>query len=291
MPPYCGWGPVIILPVAVLLLTPAETPRWVLMWLLAIAIFFGCKWLTWRRTPVAEVPWWQHAGYLLAWPGMDAKAFFATEPLSSDQRPTAFEWGIAVANILIGVILFWGVSRLVPPDQELLLGWVGMVGTILIFHFGSFKLLSCVWRSRGINAHPLMNNPLASTRVSEFWGKRWNTAFRDLTHRFFFRPVVVKLGLTGATLAGFVFSGLVHEVVISVPARAGYGGPTLFFTIQGIAILFERSRFGKALGLGQNGRGWLFTALVLVLPVFILFHPPFVKEIVVPFMKAFSAIG
>ena len=78
-----------------------------------------------------------------------------------------------------------------------------------------------------------------------------------------------------ALVAGFVFSGLVHELVISVPARAGYGGPTLFFALQVPALLFERSRTGKALGLGQGVRGWLLTVLVIVGPAGMLFHPPF----------------
>jgi hypothetical protein len=52
---------------------------------------------------------------------------------------------------------------------------------VLVLYFGSFHLLSCAWRSAGVDAHPLMNWPLAAESVSEFWGRRWNTAFRDLT--------------------------------------------------------------------------------------------------------------
>jgi hypothetical protein len=54
------------------LVAPSAWPRWAYKW---VAIFAGCKWLTWRRTLVAGVPWWRHAGYLLAWPGLDAATF------------------------------------------------------------------------------------------------------------------------------------------------------------------------------------------------------------------------
>jgi hypothetical protein len=155
-----------------------------------------------------------------------------------------------------------------------------------MLHFGTFHLLSCAWRRAGVEARPLMNWPLASASVSEFWGRRWNTAFRDLTHRFLFRPLTARLGPRGALAAGFVFSGLVHDAVISVPAGGGYGGPTLFFTAQGAALLAERSRPGRAAGLGRGWRGWLFTMLVLAVPVGVLFHPPFVLNIIVPFMHA-----
>jgi hypothetical protein len=284
-----GWGPVIILPVVVLIFTPAEWPRWVFMWLLAVVIFVGCKWLTWRRTPAPSAPWWQHAGYLLAWPGLDAGAFLSSKRLPEKERVPAREWGLAIIRLLIGVALFWGVAGWVSEDHKILSGWVGMVGLILMLHFGAFHLLSCAWRSIGIDARPLMNRPLASTSVGEFWGRRWNTAFRDLTHRFLFRPLNSRLGPRRAILAGFVFSGLIHDVVISVPAGGGYGGPTLFFGTQAIAMFAERSRAGRAIGLGHGWRGWLFAMVALALPAYGLFHPPFVRNIIVPFMQAFGA--
>jgi len=285
VPPWRGWGPLVLLPAAVLLLTPAAWPRWTFMWLLAGSIYAGCKWLTWRRTPVREAPAWRHAAYLLAWPGLDARAFLSEAP-PPEARPSWAEWTGASVKLLLGAALIWGASRLVLPSQELLLGWVGMVGVVLLLHFGSFHLLSCLWRSLGVNARPLMNHPLASESVSEFWGQRWNTAFRDLTHRFLFLPLRARLGPRGALAAGFIFSGVAHDLVISVPAGGGYGWPTLFFVIQAAALLAERSRAGRALGLGSGWRGRLFTFLALALPLCGLFHPPFVLNVAVPFLRA-----
>ena len=284
-----GWGPVIVLPVAVLLFTPADWPRWVFMWLLAFVIFVGCKWLTWRRSPAPGAKWWQHAGYLFAWPGLNAEAFLSSERLPEKDQPPAREWAFASIKLLAGGLLFWGVARWISSDQLLLAGWVGMVGLILMLHFGAFHLLSCGWRSVGVNAQPLMNRPLASNSVSEFWGRRWNTAFRDFTHRFLFRPLNSWLGPRRAILAGFFFSGIVHDLVISVPARGGYGWPTLFFGTQAVAIFVERSRGGRAIGLGHGWRGRLFAMLILALPAYGLFHPPFVRNIMVPFMRALGA--
>jgi alginate O-acetyltransferase complex protein AlgI len=135
-----------------------------------------------------------------------------------------------------------------------------------------------------------MNRPLASTSLSEFWGRRWNTAFRDLAHRFVFRPFTAWFGPRFGLFAGFLFSGAVHDLVISVPAKGGYGGPTAFFAIQGAAIIFERSAFGRRMGVGSGGSGRAFTFLVLVAPLFLLFHPPFVVRVIVPFMRAIGAL-
>ena len=260
------------------------------MWLLAFVIFAGCKWLTWRRTPAPKAKWWQHAGYLLVWPGLNAKAFLRSEQLPEKDRPFVSEWILAAIRLVFGAILFWGLARWIGEDHQLVSGWLGMVGLILMLHFGSFHLLSCAWRSIGIEAQPLMNRPLASVSVSEFWGRRWNTAFRDLTYRFLFQPLTSRLGARGAILAGFLFSGVIHDVVISLPAGGGYGWPTFFFGTQAVGMFVERSRAGRAVGLGRGWSGWLFTLLVVALPAYGLFHPPFVRNIIVPFMHALRAV-
>jgi hypothetical protein len=259
------------------------------MWLLAFVIFVGCKWLTWRRTSSLGAAWWQHAGYLLTWPGLNAAAFLSTERLPEKDRPPSREWGAAATKLLAGIALFWGLPRWIPENQRILSAWVGMVGLVLMLHFGLFHLLSCAWRSTGVNAQPIMKRPLASVSLGEFWGRRWNTAFRDFTHRFLFRPLNSWLGPRQAILAAFVFSGIIHDLVISVPAGGGYGWPTLFFGTQGLGILAERSHVGRAVGLGRGLRGRLFAVLTLALPVYGLFHPPFVRNIILPFMRALGA--
>jgi hypothetical protein len=288
-PPWWrGWIPVLFLPAAVLLLVPPDWPRWAFMWALAVAVYVGLKWLTWRRTFVSNVPRGLRLGYLLAWPGLDAPAFLAASP-ERPNRPTVGEWTFATAKTVIGVAILFGITGLLLASHPYLAGWVGMVGLIFVLHFGLFHLLSCAWRTSGVAARPLMQWPVLAPSVSDFWGRRWNTAFRDVTHRFLFRPLTARIGPRAAVAVGFAFSGLVHDLVISVPAGGGYGGPTLFFAVQGLALLAERSRFGKRLGLGSGWRGRLFTGLVVIGPAPLLFHPPFVERVVVPFLLTIGA--
>jgi hypothetical protein len=290
MPWQQGWLPLALLPPLAVLLAPAGWPRWAVMWTLAVAIFCGCKWLTWRRTPVDGAPLWRHAAYLLLWPGLDPATFLKPGAASAVGAPSPREWLFGAAKLGAGLVLLYGVVRLIPAEQPYLTGWVGMIGTVMVLHFGAFHLASCFWRTLGVQARPLMHSPLMSVSLGEFWGRRWNTAFRDLTHRFLFRPLTAHLGARGAVFAGFVFSGIVHDAVISVPAGGGYGGPSLFFLLQALGILAERSRPGRSLGLGTGRRGWAFTMLLLVVPAPLLFHPPFVEGIVVPFMRAIGAL-
>ncbi len=285
------WTGLVVLvgvaPSVVLLFAP-DLPRWGVMWLIAFAIYAGCKWITWCDAAAKRPLGGRDIGYLFGWPGMDARAFLARS--QHVRRPTAIEWLFAVAKLLTGVVLLYVVARRVPSQHEYLIGFVGMAGVLFVLHFGLFHILSCAWRTAGVNAQPLMNWPISSTSVSELWGRRWNMAFRDVMHRFLFRPLLPRLGATRALLAGFAASGLVHDLVMSPPASGGYGGPTLYFVLQAVAILFERGRTGRSLGISAGWRGRAFAIAVLLIPLPLLFHRPFAVRIIVPFLRAIGAL-
>jgi hypothetical protein len=280
--------PLLILPSIALLLSP-WIPRWGFMWAMACALYAGCKWLTYHELParvVAPDPW-RVLGYLLAWPGMDAAAFLsATDRLV---RPRRSEWIAAALKTLLGATLTWVIARRALAVHPLLAGWLGMVGLICVLHFGTFHLLSLGWRSLGVDAMPVMRNPLRSSSLTEFWGRRWNTAFHELATQFTFRPLRPAVGLTGATLLVFLVSGLIHELVISLPAHGGYGLPTGYFALQGLGVAGERTRLGRRLGLGRGWRGWLFTVLVTAGPAFWLFPPRFVRNVILPMLAVIGA--
>src|ERR1700722_5033129 len=134
LPAWRGWGPLLVLPATALLLTPAGGPRWVYMWVLCAALFASVKWLTWRRTPAPHASLGRHLGYFLAWPGLDAKAFLRG---ARPHPPTAAEWLDAAAKLVAGIVILWGVLRFVPEEDELVCGWVGMIGVVLALHFGA----------------------------------------------------------------------------------------------------------------------------------------------------------
>jgi hypothetical protein len=268
----------------------ASTPRWGVMWATACALYAACKWLTYRDVDTHGVfaDRRRLIGYLLAWPGMDAQTFlFGTGRLA---RPQAIEWMAAALKTLLGVALIWVVAGSVLPAHPLAAGWLAMAGLIFALHFGLFHLLSLAWRTAGVDAEPVMQNPLRARSLADFWGRRWNTAFHALAARFAFRPFRSALGREGATLLVFFVSGLIHELVISVPAGGGYGLPTGYFVLQGVGVASERTRLGRWMGLGRGGRGWLFTVVVAAGPAFWLFPPPFVRRVILPMLTAIGAI-
>jgi hypothetical protein len=285
---WIGWFPLPVLPLAAISCRNL-LPAWVFMWTLSFAIFFSLKWLTWwrARTGVAH-PAWRSLAYLFAWPGMDADAFLDAKQRVPPPRFTTWLW--ATLETALGVALLWIVARSLSAGEPLLRGWTGMLGLILLLHFGSFQLIALAWRTLGVNAKPIMSAPLRATSLAEFWGKRWNLGFRQLSYELIFRPLHRTLGVEAAGLLVFGASGLIHDLVISLPARAGYGLPTAYFLLQGMGITIERSGFGKRLGLGRGARGWVFMAVVITAPVFWLFHPWFVQRVIIPFMQAIHAL-
>jgi len=169
-------------------------------------------------------------------------------------------------------------------------GWIGLFGLVLLLHFGSFHLISLFWRKWGVNAQPIMAKPILSKTLSEFWGKRWNLGFRQLAHDLIFRPLYRRIGVTAAGLLVFLASGLIHDLVISLPARGGYGLPTGYFILQGLGVTLERSNLGRQLGLQHGIFGWLFMFSVTAGPAFWLFHPGFVIRVILPLMRAVHAL-
>ncbi len=277
------WLPLIVF-VFIIFSIREQFEPWVFMWLLAAAIFGACKWQSFHeaRTVVRNAGWKRSIAFLFLWPGMDARKFLdTTEPVT---KVALREWNSALAKTFLGASLIWIVVRRVP--QPLLAAWIGMLGLILLLHFGIFHLLSAVWRSVGVCADPIMRKPLQSRSLSEFWGKRWNLGFRQLSYSWIFVPLRKTTGVALASLCAFLASGLVHDVVISLPARGGYGLPTAYFLIQGIGVLVERSPFGIRLGLAKGVAGWAWMALFTVGPAYWLFHPWFAMRVMLPFLQA-----
>ncbi len=243
-------------------------PAWLVMWMLAGGLFAASKLVTWwpARGDVA-------IGYLVAWPGMDPRAF-----APGRRHAQRYEWVAAATKLTLGLLLLYGAARLFP--NALVQAWVGGIGLVLSLHFGLFHMLALAW-----GVEPIMRSPMRAASLGEFWGRRWNLAFHELAVQLIYNRVRGRIGLAPAVLATFLASGLVHDLVISVPARGGYGLPTLYFLLQGMAVILERR-----LRLGAGWVGRVRVALVAWLPALILFHPWFMVNVMAPFMRAIGAL-
>ena len=290
---------VILLLIAAAVLVRLHVPPWIFMWFLAAAIFFFCKWLMWGRAVLGRhVALPTRLIFFLGWVGMDPQPFldgiprgsnrFASNSIAKDMAGTFFRLGLGVMLFVVALRGF--------PAPAIARGWVAMSGIVLILHFGIFDLFAWFWRSRGFPVEPLMRKPLRSGSVSEFWSRRWNTAFNHIALTLAFRPLSRRFGASRGIIGVFFLSGLIHELVISLPAGGGYGLPTAYFVLQGLGILLERRLFrGTRRCSPVNKRAGemavlkrVFTILVVAGPALILFHLPFIHNLILPMLRAFG---
>lgn len=202
--------------------------------------------------------------YAVLWPGMDPRPF---ETSKAPEGLGLMAWG-ALKMAFGAALLLFARTGLFAVDAAIVILGIGF-----LVHLGLLDALAGFWRLRGIPVGRLFDNPVASRTLGEFWGRRWNLAFHVVARDFVFKPVARRWGPAWATMAAFAFSGLLHDLLLSLPVGAGYGLPTLYFLLQGVLVLVER-RFSI------RSRTW--TLFWLAAPVPLLFHPPFLEAVIRP---------
>ncbi len=224
--------------------------------------------------------------FAIGWAGMRAQPF---ETLGSKPLPDAWpKIKFGISRILAGLLLIYLAHQFAnfQIDRDVLyfiITGVLLVAFSLILHFGLLSINAGMWRLSGVGTYYLFRSPAKAKSLNEFWSKRWNLAFSEMTSVAIFRPLKDKTGSAIALMLAFVFSGLLHELALSVPVNSGYGLPLLYFIIQGIIVLVEKVLFSRKVRFLQNSilaRVWVFFWLVAPMPL--LFHNHFIKEIIWP---------
>ena len=216
--------------------------------------------------------------FAFLWAGMRPRLFgtLGAQPLEGAWRMIAF----GVSRIALGLLLvvFSKMSFTHLPYSNLTFIptiAILLIGLSLILHFGILSLTAGIWRHYGVPTYYLFRSPTISLSVTEFWSKRWNIAFSEMTSTVIYRPIKPTLGAGVALMSAFLFSGILHEIALSVPVNGGYGLPLLYFIIQGGVVWLEKAK-------KISGRLW--TAVWIILPTPLLFHTHFVKGIVLPIL-------
>ena len=230
----------------------------------------------------------QWIGFAGLWVGMRPTLFTNVPRAARANAASYFQRG--VMNLLLGATLVLGARATWVGSSDWQLSRRLLVATVLLLpglslmlHFGAFNLLTGCWRCLGAECDSVFRAPLKSTSLAEFWGKRWNLAFSEMTTLAVYRPLRGRCGNAFAMLMAFVFSGVLHELAISVPVRAGFGWPLLYFALHGVGMLIESHWIALAeLLKARPVLGRLWTLCWIVIPLPILFHQPFLQGCVWP---------
>lgn len=201
----------------------------------------------------------------LLWLGMNPRVF-ARRP--TPDAACARRWlGLGTRYLLLGLVMV-PIAGTLPGAAS---GVIVMIALSVAVHFGLFTLLAAAWRAIGFRVPLLFDAPWRARTAAEFWSRRWNHAFTEMTALAVQRPLAQRIGSDRALLVSFLISGLLHEVVLSWPVDAGFGLPTLYFVLQGVGVVWQRQRQSRIL-----------TLTLVVLPLPLLFHPWFVAGVATP---------
>jgi alginate O-acetyltransferase complex protein AlgI len=227
---------------------------------------------------------WRWLAFAALWPGMRPMPFaHAGDPPLPGAAALARR---GLMRLVLGLALVVAArAAWARTGSHLLATALALPGLSFILHFGIFNLSAAAWRQAGVDVHALFRDPLRSRSLAEFWGRRWNLAFSEMTAIGVYRPLSGAVGKPSALVAAFLFSGLLHELAISLPVRAGFGLPLLYFAIHGLLMLAERAmeRAGRPVDRSAAlGRAW--TTFWLLAPLPILFHRPFLRGVVWPIL-------
>jgi alginate O-acetyltransferase complex protein AlgI len=260
----------------------ADEPAGVRMIAISVGLLFALKVVVTVEAQAERMPrlaawkWLLFAGLSV---GMRPEAF---RTAGGPARPGVGRLLVrAVGSTAAGLGLLWVARNMRTTDDssfDTLASAALLAGVGLILHYGILTALAAGWRLYGVPAEELHRRPTASRSLTEFWGRRWNRPFSELTARAVYRPLRQRVGDAAAVFIAFAFSGVLHELAISVPVRAGFGGPLAYFLLHGGLVLAERRLQPERWGVA--GRAW--TAAWLIIPLPFLFHPAFLRAVVWP---------
>ncbi len=232
----------------------------------------------------------QWLAFELGWFGMRPVLFeqFIAKPLAG----VASLVGKGVSRILFGAFLLYLSERIENQafDKLFLSELMMLAGLSFILHFGILNLSAALWRLFGVDVKALFLSPYLSKSLKEFWGKRWNMAFSEMTALVAYKPLKNSFGNKPAMFCSFLLSGLLHEIAISCPVNSGYGLPLSYFVIHGL-VMFAEGEWGwvkKIINHPWLSRVWVFGWLILPMPL--LFHKDFIAFVVMPLRNAILSV-
>ncbi len=224
----------------------------------------------------------QWLGFAIGWFGMRPQLFEKLISPKLDGINVLFIKGL----IRIGIgFLFLISAAFLNQNYDFhyyISGIIALVGMSFILHFGILVISAANWRLLGVDCKELFRSPALSMSLNEFWGKRWNLAFSEMTALVVYRPIKNKMNKGFAVFLSFVFSGVLHEVAISLPVNSGYGLPMIYFCIHGLLMFAEQRVIVVKQILEHTIYSRVWVLFWLILPMPLLFHKEFMGKIVFP---------
>jgi hypothetical protein len=172
------------------------------------------------------------------------------------RTPVGVEILRLAGGVTTAVVLFFLTKQLIDTqaainswlvnDLIITVGFVFMVQAVGQGFFGLWQLL-------GIRSHPLMDNILLSRTPADFW-RRWSWPIHLWLYRYVYVPAGGTTHRVKATLAAFLISGLLHELLVVLAIGRATGHQTAFFMLSALGVIASPTmeRFARRGILAQS---------------------------------------
>ncbi|MEK7485233.1 MAG: membrane bound O-acyl transferase family-domain-containing protein [Planctomycetota bacterium] len=161
-----------------------------------------------------------------------------------EKRKARSDGRIRIGRGLLKTLLFLGFLVLSTSKPELhSYFWLSMFWFLWCCYFaasGFGDIATGMVMQLGVNVSPIFNRPFMARSPRDFWSRRWNLCFRDISYRNIFLPLHGHKRPLLATFLVFLMSGIVHEYIIfSSVGFSVFGGMLIFFMLQWIATVLQ----------------------------------------------------
>lgn len=194
-------------------------------------------------------PWMlESRGRTIAWLMVIQRIQWPDTPeLRSEAQQSCKPVAGRVVGKLLGFLLLLALNSEVSLHHNLWLSCLWMSFVLYFMFSGGLDLFSLPFRMMGLGISEVFNAPPLARNPREFWSRRWNLWFSQITNLLIFQPLGgARRPLPGVS-AVFIFSALLHEYMVWVALGAPDGRMTAFFSMHGAATIVSTT-LGKRLG-------------------------------------------
>lgn len=257
--------------------------RMVVTWVCMFLAFKTVRLMLTPQSALRDLTFPRFVGFML-WLGMDTEPWTRARSHVPHTMRRLHE-GLILAGVGFGLMLVFLWVPLTGDWWRLVRAWCAWVALVIGLFFGVTRIWLVVVNAAGRDVALLFDRPVYARTVSEWWSRRWNMPVHMVFGQAIFQPLRRRFGISGASMAVFLVSGIMHEYLLSYPASGGWGLPTLYFVVQAIGTRMEQSRRFRRWLRAAWWRGSLWTFGVTLIPAPLLFHPALLQAVVMPLLR------
>ena len=158
---------------------------------------------------------------------------------------------------LVLILIMIGLATALPISTYGI--WVQSFWGMWLFCFivsAITDFASVPWLLMGVGVTEILQTPIFARSPRDFWSRRWNLWIKKFCHRNIFKPIQAKTSPLIAVSAVFLFSAILHEILVAYMVGHSIGYMSAFFILQGLATMietrFQWPSFPRSLAVGLH---------------------------------------